>query len=392
MRCTLSEKKIISIKAKNKRQEFWDSYLPGFGMRVAPSGKKTFFVMCRDKGKQRRLSLGCYPIITLAEARDAARDKLRLVSQGLPLEEKKQESITLEQVFKSFIERYAKKKNKDWKGTEARLRNTLIKEYGTLDVRDITRANIIALLDKIVARNAPIQANRVHAGASKFFKWCIERGYIESNPVQYITKPAPENPRDRVLSDDELALIWDKAEKMKYPFGPLLQILILTGQRKGEVSGMRWSEINIKEKIWLIPKERSKNGHAHAVPLSGKVLNILENVPRFLHSDFVFTTTGKTPVSGFGKLKSRLDKASGVNNWIIHDIRRTVASGMARLKVTPYVVEKILNHVSGTFSSVAGVYNRYGYDDEKREALQAWGNYILSNVVDGKINHIRRIL
>ncbi|AEP10385.1 tyrosine-type recombinase/integrase [Micavibrio aeruginosavorus] len=390
MRCVLTDKKIASIKADLKRQELWDLSLPGFGMRVAKGGQKTFFVMCRDKGRQRRISLGRYPIITLAEARDAARDKLRLISQGLSLEDKKPEVMTVEQVFNNFIELYAKKKNKDWQRTQARLANTLIKEYGPLDIREITRENIIALLDKIVARNAPIQANRVLAGVSKFFKWCAERGYIENSPVLYISKPAKENPRDRVLSDDEVALIWGEADKMGYPFGSLLKILILTGQRKGEVSDMRWSEINLKDKIWTIPKERSKNGHAHAVPLSSQVLKILETVPRFLHSDLVFTTTGKTPVSGFGRVKARLDDASGVSGWIIHDIRRTVASGMARLKVSPYVVEKVLNHISGTFSSVTGVYNRYGYDDEKRRALEIWGIHI-EDIQNERANNIRRI-
>lgn len=392
MRCLLNEKKISSIKATNKRQEYWDASLPAFGVRVTKAGQKTFFVMCRDKGKQRRITLGRYPIITLAEAREEARSKLRLVSLGLPLEEKKQEAITLEHVFNSFIEIYVKKKNKDWKRAEARLRNTLVSEYGSVDIRAITRENIIALLDKIVARDAPIQANRVLAGASKFFKWCAERGYIESSPALYISKLAKENRRDRVLTDTELEKIWNETEGMGYPFGPLFQLLILTGQRKGEVSDMRWSEVALKDRVWIIPKERAKNGHAHSVPLSDQAVNILEKIPRFLHSDFVFSTTGRTSVSGFGKVKARLDDATGVTDWIIHDIRRTVASGMARLKVSPYVVEKILNHVSGTFSGVAGVYNRYGYDDEKREALQVWGDYILGNIANGRINNIRRLL
>ena len=391
MRCLLNDKKIATIKPTSKRQEFWDISLRGFGMRVTKTGEKTFFLMCRDKRKQKRLSLGRYPITTLAEARDAARDKLRLISQGLPLAVEKHSVITVEVAFKNFIELYSKKKNKDWHKVEARLNGTLIKEYGATDIREIKKEHIHVLLDKIVARDAPIQANRVHAGVSRFFRWCAERGYIESSPVLYITKPSKENPRDRVLSDDEIALVWGEADKMGYPFGPLLKILILTGQRKGEVSGMRWSEINVKDKVWVIPKEKSKNGYSHAVPLSPQVLKILETVPRFLHSDLVFTTTGKTPVSGFGRVKSRLDEASAVNNWIIHDLRRTAASGMARLKVSPHVVEKILNHVSGTFSSVTGVYNRYGYDVEKREALQFWADHIFG-ITNGRINNFRRVL
>jgi len=151
MRCLLNEKKISSIKALDKRQEFWDSALPSFGMRVTKSGQKTFFVMCRDNGKQRRITLGRYPIISLADAREEARAKLRLVSLGLPLEDKEEKAISVEQVFNSFIEIYAKKKNKDWKGSDARLRGTLIKEYGFIDIRKITRKDIISLLDGIVS-------------------------------------------------------------------------------------------------------------------------------------------------------------------------------------------------------------------------------------------------
>lgn len=376
MRCLLNEKKIASIKTPDKRQEFWDTSLQGFGLRVTPTGQKTYFIMCRDQGKQRRITLGRYPIISLADAREEARSKLRLVSLGLPLEEKKERAISLEKAFNSFIEIYAKKKTKDWHRTDARLRGTLVKKYGTLDIREITRKDINILLDDIIARGAPIQANRVHAGASKFFKWCVEREYIESSPALHISKPAPENPRDRVLNDDELKKIWAETEKMSYPFGPLFQLLILTGQRRSEVSDMRWSEISFKDKTWTIPKERSKNGCAHIVPLSATAIDILQRIPRYLHSDFVFTTTRKTSVSGFGKIKKRLDEDTDISDWIIHDIRRTVASGMARLKIPPHVVEKILNHVSGTFSGVTGVYNRYGYDEEKRDALELWEDHI----------------
>ena len=140
---------------------------------------------------------------------------------------------------------------------------------------------------------------------------------------------------------------------------------------------MRWSELDLKNKTWTIPKERTKNKRMHIVPLSAPVLEMLEEMPRFLHSDFVFTTTGKTPVSGHGKYKYHLDDVLGATDWVFHDIRRTAASGMARLEVPPYVVEKILNHVSGTFAGVLGVYNQYGYDREKREALNKWADYVI---------------
>jgi integrase len=376
MRCMLNDKKIASLKPETRRLEYWDTLLPGFGIRITPNGRKSFFVMCRSRGKQKRITLGHYPMTPLSDARCKAQEKLRLAYEGKLLEGSEQKILSVADAFDLFVELYAKRKNKDWKSTQSRMRHTFIKEYRCFNIRDITRQDIITLIDKIVARKAPIQANRVLAATSKFLKWCAERGYIEHSPAVNIPKPARENPRDRVLTDDELKKIWDCSNDLGYPFGAILQILILTGQRKGEVSGMRWSELDIKEKIWTIPKERAKNGRTHTVPLSASVVHILETLPRFLHSDLVFTTTGKTPVSGFGKIKARLDRLSGVNDWIIHDLRRTATSGMARLKTPPHVIEKILNHVSGTFSSVAGVYNRYGYDDEKRQALERWDQHI----------------
>ncbi len=384
MRCLLNDKKIFSIKPTSKRQEFWDTSLLGFGIRVSGKGQKTFFVMCREQGKQRRISLGHYPIISLSDARESAREKLRLVTQGVSLE--KPTIITVKHAIEQFVELYAKKKNKDWKRVKTRLNSTLIEKYGKSDIQTIKREDILALLDKIVARNAPIQANRILAGLSRFFRWCVERGYIESSPVLHISKPSKENSRDRVLSNNEILKVWNEAEKIGYPFGPLIQILLLTGQRKGEVSGLQWSEVNFESKLWTIPKERSKNGNSNSVPLTDNTIQILQSLPRFIGSDLIFTTTGRTSVSGFGRVKANLDKSTGVQDWKIHDIRRTVASGMAKLKVPPYVVEKILNHTSGTFSGVAGIYNRYGYDDEKRTALETWNDYLVGILKNGKAN------
>ncbi len=276
MKCSLTDKKLASLKTENTRIEYWDNKLLGFGVRVYVSGKKTFFVMCRVNGKQKRITLGCYSILSLSEARERAREKLRLVDQGLLLAHENETILSVEEAFKRFLEIYAKKKNKDWRTVEARLKNNFIEEYGSLDIRKITRQHINSLLDKIVARNAEIQANRVLAAVHRFLGWSVERGYIELNPASNIKKPAKENPRDRVLNEDELVKVYRYAEGLNYPFGPLLKILILTGQRKGEVSGMKLSELNLSKGIWTIPKERAKNGRAHEVPLSSEVVKILE--------------------------------------------------------------------------------------------------------------------
>lgn len=372
----LTEQFIKNIPATGKRQEYCDELLQGFGLRISKFGVKTFYARVRHRNKIIRVTLGKYPVLSLADARIAAQEKMRMAMNG-SLASQEIQNMTVAEAYENFIELYAKVKNKDWRVAQSRLK-PFLKEYGAVNLCDIHRRDIISHLDKLMARGIYTQANRAHSSLSRFLNWCVERSYIEVSPCHGVKKPAKENPRDRVLSDDELAKIYAACGSGEpYPFGPLLQITILTAQRRGEVSGMRWNEIDFKNKVWTIPKERAKNGKAHMVPLSQEVIKVLEAIPRFLHSDLVFTTNGKTPVSGHDKARRRIVAITGADNWRIHDFRRTAASGMARLGVTPYVVEKILNHVSGTFSGVLGVYNQYGYDQEKRDALNRWANYVM---------------
>ena len=177
-----------------------------------------------------------------------------------------------------------------------------------------------------------------------------------------------------MLSDDELLSLMRVADTEGYPFGNALKMLVLTGQRRSEVAEMRWLEVDLDRAVWTIPAARSKNDQSHEVPLSAPAVSLLRSLPRFLASDWVFTTTGRSPVSGFGRVKRRL--AVGMSDWRIHDIRRTVASGMARIGVEPHVIEKVLNHKSGIISGVAAVYNRYAYDKEKRIALDKWAGHV----------------
>lgn len=385
----LTAKFIENVNSNGKRQEFCDPYLKGFGLRVSKMGTRTFFVRVRFRGKIERHTIGTYPSFSLAEARGKASEIIAQAEKGT-LHKAAEQKLTIKEAYDRFIELYAKVHNKDWASSDSRLKKFMA-EYGNMHLVDLHRRDIIAHLDSLVAAGTPTQANRARAALSRFLNWCVERTYIEYSPCQGTPKPAKENPRDRVLSDDEILKIYEACHAFSYPFGPLFQVLLLTAQRRGEVSGMRWSELDLKNKTWTIPKERAKNGKAHIIPLSETVIDILQGVPRFLHSDFVFTTTGKTPVSGHGKYKNRLDKVLGINDWVFHDFRRTAASGMARLEVPPYVVEKALNHVSGTFSGVLGVYNQYGYDREKREALNKWADYVIG-LGNGQMDRARRIL
>lgn len=384
----LNDRFIQNLKGTGKRQEYCDTLLSGFGVRVSKEGKVSYYVRFRHHNKIKRETFGYYPILSLADARDIARLKLADVMNGNYSVHQTQQ-FTIRQAYALFIQLYAKVHNKDWAISDSRLKKFMI-EYGDIDLQDLTRRDIIAHLDKLMAQGTPIQSNRAHSAISRFLNWCVERGYLEHSPCQGVKKMAKENPRDRVLNDDELYKIWNTCDTFGYPFSPLFKLLILTAQRRGEVSGMRWSELDLKNRNWTIPKERAKNGKAHIVPLSPCAIDIIESLPRFLHSDYLFTTTGKSPVSGHGKYKYKLDDMTGVSDWVFHDFRRTAASGMARLSIPPYVVEKVLNHVSGTFAGVLGVYNQYGYDKEKREALNNWANYVIGLDNDTIRAHISR--
>ena len=380
----LTAKFVENIKPIGKRQEFCDPLVKGFGLRVSAMGAKTFFIRFRYRGKIQRQTIGTYPSFSLADAREKALEILAQAEKGT-LHQFEEAQLTISEVHENFITLYAKVHNKDWRVSKSRLKKFL-DQYGDMKLADLQRRDIIAYLDSLMAAGTPTQANRAHAALSKFLNWCVERCYIEHSPCYGVKKPAKENPRERVLNEDELIKVWSVCSKFGYPFCPLLKILMLTAQRRNEVSGMRWSELDLKNKVWTIPAGRAKNGKSHNVPLSQAVIDILESLPRFLHSDYVFTTTGKTPVSGLGKYKQRIDIMTNVAGWVFHDFRRTAASGMAKLEIPPYVVEKVLNHISGTFSGVLGVYNQYGYDREKREALNAWADYLTGLNKDDEIN------
>jgi integrase len=265
------------------------------------------------------------------------------------------------------------------------VRKEIIGAWRGRKLSEIRKADIHELLDSIVDRPAPIVANRVLATFRRMCGWAVERGVIETSPCLGIRAPAPEQSRDRVLDDAELRVVWLACDVLGWPFGPLVQLLILTGQRLAEVSEMRWEEIDFAAKLWSLPKERTKNGQAHQVPLSPQALTILESLPRIAGKrDLVFTTNSETPISGFSKTRARLGAAlPEAPHWTFHDLRRSTATGMARLGVDIPTVEKVLNHRSGRFAGIVGVYQRHGYEDEKRLALDLWGRHVEA-IVSGK--------
>jgi integrase len=387
MKRALTVRAVETISPGKIRKETPDAYLPGLYLLTQPSGAKSWCVRYRSAGQTRKHTLGPYPAIDLKSARALGAKALRAAAEGRdPSREKARarsaKPDTVETVTAQFIERHAKRSTRasSAKETERLLRTHVLPRWGHRPVTDITRRDVLDMLDRVVDRGAPISANRVFSVTRKFFRWCIDRDIIDASPCAGMRPPTVEHTRDRVLTDAELTLVWQAADKIGWPFGTIVKLLMLTGQRKSEVTGMQWAELDLKGALWVLPADRVKNGQRHEVPLSGAVLAIIKDAPRIEGGEHVFTTNGTAPPSGFSKWKRRLDGLlpPDMPQWTLHDLRRSAASGMARLGISLPVVEKILNHVSGSFSGVAGIYQRHDFAAEKRAALEAWNAKVIA--------------
>jgi integrase len=395
----LTAKAVQNAKAPARgRIEYWDAALPGFGLRVTEKGAKSWTVLYRLNGQHRRATLGSYPTLSLADARDRAREMLREIGKGndpagIKIEARRREAQLFEAIAAEFVERHCKPNNRGWRRQEHDLQQVFLPLWRSRPIKSITRADILEVLDNIADRTSPQRATRYLALIKKLFNWCAERGYIEASPAANIKPPGKTNSRDRVLSDIELRLVWRCCEAAGWPFGDLFRLLILTAQRLGEVSTMCWHDIDLETATWTVPAAIAKNGVANEVPLSPAATDILMHLPPLGRRGFVFPALNGSanPVSGFSKAKARLDKDIAaalaeadqppMQQWRLHDLRRTAASRMAQLGVAPHVIEKVLNHISGSLAGVAGIYNRYGYTREKRQALELWAEHI-RRVVD----------
>lgn len=377
----LTDIAVRNLKPVQGRQyEVWDSNISGLGLRVSPKGSKSWVLVYRIGGRSRRLTLGRYPAIGVAAAREKAFQATRSIARGTdPAYEKQQERRDpngFDEIVDTFIETYAKKQNRSWSQAEQILRRTFVRFWKKRDIRQIKKRDVTDRIDRILAERGPSSAVQAFALIRKLFNWCVERGILETSPCQGLKSPAKPRSRDRVLSDDELTRVWRAAVTVGYPFGTFVHLLILTAQRRGEVASMRWEDLDLDNGIWSLPRESTKADRAHVIPLAPLAVELLNSIPR-LSEIWVFTAQGKNrPMNGFNKRKANIEELSGTSGWTLHDLRRTAATGMAQQKVPPHVIERILNHTSGTFGGVAGIYNRFGYLDEMRDALEAWSSHV----------------
>jgi integrase len=395
MAAGLTAKKIENIKPSVARQEIPDGGCRGLYLVVQPSGRKSWAVRYRFNGKPKKLTLD--GVGSLAEARKVATLALHELERGndpagLKFDAKAAEAKdaaeragdTVDNLVTQFIERWAKKQTRknSWRMTQRIFERFVLPAWQGRIIYDIKRRDVIDLVEG-VAEDRPVLANRVHAALSKFFNWLASRDVIVASPCAGVARPSKEQPRDRVLSDDELKAVWLAAGELGYPAGPFVRMMILTGQRRGEVAGMGRGEI--QGDVWTLPPERTKNNSRHAVPLSRQVMAILESTPEIVGVvDHVFSGVRGRMVSDFSRIKDHLDaRVRFKDPWTFHDLRRSAASGMAKIGVKLPVIERVLNHKSESFAGIVGVYQRHDYAAEKREALQRWADYI-DDVVSGK--------
>jgi integrase len=353
---------------------------------VQPSGRKSWAVRYRFAGKPRKLTLD--GALTLAAARKAAAEALHELAQGRDPAAAKSAvrtaaaalaADTVDKWAAQFIERHAKKRTREnsWRQTVHVLDDIVLPVWGGRTVHNIKRRDVIDLVES-VAEDRPVMANRTLAVLSKFFSWMCERDIVAASPCTGVKRPSEEQARDRILTDDEIRRLWLSCDAVGGRFGPLVKLLLLTGQRRGEVTGMRRSKI-IGD-VWTLDPEETKNKQRHDVPLSKQAAEIIEAMPR-ISGDYVLTSATARRIGGLAKSKRALDAhMRPASRWTLHDLRRTAASGMAKLGVKLPVIERVLNHTSGSFSGVVGIYNRHDFAAEKRDALQSWADHVDSIV------------
>jgi integrase len=366
--------------------DYWDTLTPGFGVRVSYGGRKSFMVMTRVDGRLRRFTLKpAYPFLSLADARVQATRIIKDAQVGLdPAAAKAMERKAAQALHRNafgavaadFMQDHAKNL-RTRKEMQRKIDVELLPHWGDRPIASITRTDVKALLRE-KARHGPIAANRLLALVSKIFTWALDEEIVQASPAVRLPRHAKEQERERALTAEEIKTLWAAFGKLGYPFGAVFRMLLVTGQRRGEVADMKWSEIGSDG--WKLPGARVKSSQGHLVPLSSLAREILRCVPRV--GDHVFAAYNDKALQGWSKAKARADAVctEPVAPWRIHDLRRTAATHMRSLGVDRLVVSKVLNHAEG---GVTRIYDRYAADPEKASALERWAQR-LREIVSGK--------
>lgn len=399
-----TEKGLLNLKPRTERYEVWETNDHGkgnLGVRVFPSGQRSWVFMYKFQGKARRMTLGQYPAMSVAEAHKRHAEAVQALEDGRDpgaahVEARQAERVapTVAQLGKEYLEKWAKPRKRSWAKDDEMLRRDVLPALGHLKAKDVRRRDVLRLLDGIVARGAPIRANRTLALLRKMFNFAISRDIVEHSPCVAVKPPAPENRKDRTLTEDEIRTFW----RILDSFEPLagnevqqlamtdrmrlaLKLQLVTAQRIGEVIGLPWDEID--GNWWTIPAGRTKNKLTHRVPLSPLALEILEQARALSGSSlYAFPSPrGDRPMCESAASQAVRDNLTvfGIAPFTPHDLRRTAASHMTGISVSRLVVSKILNHAE---KGITAVYDRHSYDAEKRQALDTWARKLRALIKD----------
>ncbi len=370
---------IERLKPRKKKYDRWEGH--GFGIRVRPSGSKSWLYAYRFRGRSRMMTLGQFPRMSLLDARIAHTEARKLLAkdidpgvQKVAENEIERHSVTVQQLAEDYLNKWAKAHKRTWQEDHRVLHKDVISVIGGMKAKDVTRREVMQILDAVSARGAKTQINRTRACMSRMFSWALERGMVEYNPCARIKK-IPEIPRERTLSKSEMRTLWNKLDGCKGSLAvkTMIKLLVLTGQRRSEVAGMEWDEI--QGEWWTIPGSRTKNKRPHRVYLTDNAKKLINAMPR--RSRFIFPSRIKD-----AHLTARMvnDVLYGcrdhlrISNWTVHDIRRTVATGMIKEGVSEYVVSRTLNHIDSGVTTKH--YNVHSYSSEKEEAMLAWERHL----------------
>ncbi len=405
-RKTLTDANVRALKpaAPGKRYDVYDTLIPNLLVRTTSKGHKTFALRAKFPGKADRVrrEIGEAGRLTVEDARTTARDWLSALARGLDPQREQQrrqgQAVTLAEMAEQWLATCVRNKERKAAHVERELRTYVLPEWGDRPVGSITRRDVKELVahirDKgIKGEGAPYVAHTVLGHLKRLFEWAAdeERFGIEASPAAGIRPTrliGAKKPRQRSLSDDELRALWRAASKMRYPYGPIFQLALLTGCRNAEVREARWREFDLDAGVWRVPEERFKSGSEHLVTLSGDAVTLLRALPRFKQGDFLFSASfGRTPVHGLSKVKPKLDRLmlhtlrslsrmrgenpadTTLRPFVTHDVRRTVRTRLASLRVPDEIAEMCLGHGR---RGLQRVYDLHSYEPEMRDALERW--------------------
>lgn len=354
------------------QKTYVDDALPGFGIRISSSGAKSFVVV---HGRSRtRTTIGRYPVVSLADARAEAKRVLAERTLG----KHRMPTIGFQEALALFLETHCDQNNRAGtkKETKRLLERHFLPPLRHERLGDIPTGSISKIIDRLLA--TPSEANHAFSAIRLFFRWATRRRYLAHSPVEGLVMPAAVGTKDRVLTDKELVLVYQHCAAPN-PLGPIIQLLILTGQRSGEIANLRDSFLDLEQATITFPERLTKNGREHTIPIGETAQHVISKITRSEHG-LLFPARGKPakPFNGWSKCKKEFDEGCQIAHWTLHDLRRTFATNLAALDVQPHVVERLLNHSSGTISGVAKIYNRYRYVDEMRAAMKRWEDRLQS--------------